>query len=96
MTPTLDAQTLWLLGAGMVGRALHVVVTFNAQPWNRQRVVETILGGFAGVVLPGIPGFSDLRPWGQIVMAMVVCYAAADFLVNFARKLAARFRPPAV
>lgn len=88
--PTLDAQTLWLLGAGFAGRLLHVFVTFNRQPWTRQRVVETILGGCGGVVLPSVPGFTELGPWAQILMAATIVYAAADFLINAARQIGAR------
>jgi hypothetical protein len=90
--PALDAHTLWLLGAGMAGSFLRTWVTVTAETWSKRVAVETVLGGAGAVLLPSVPLFSGLSPWGQIVTAAVVSYAAADFTINFARQIAARFK----
>ena len=88
--PALDAQTLWLLGAGAVGSGLHAWVTFSAATWNRQAAVETILGGLGGVLLVNVPYFPSLGPWSQVTVAVLVTYAASDFAINLAKQVGAK------
>lgn len=88
-----DAQTLWMLGAGMAGSFLRAWVTFSRQTWSKQAAVETVLGGLGALLLPSVPLFSGLGAWGQIATAAVVTYAASDFTINFARQIAAKLRP---
>ena len=88
--PPLDAQTVWLIGAGMLGAALHASVTFTRATLSRESIVQTFLGGFGAVLLPYVWGFDDLRPWGQIVVAVIVTYAVPDFTINIARQIAVR------
>jgi hypothetical protein len=90
LMPPMDATTLWLLIAGVAGSFLHAAATMTRATFTRQTAIETILGGLGGVLLPNIPFFNDLRPWGQIVIAAVVCYAAGDFVINLARQIGAR------
>jgi len=87
-----DAQTLWLLGAGMLGSFAHAYVTFSSadMAWNRQHAVETVLGGLGGLLLPNVPLFSGLSPWGQIVIVLVTTYAVPDFAINLTKQLRAK------
>ena len=88
--PPLQPLTLALLAAGMLGSFLHAWVTFSSKTWTRQALVETVLGGLGGLLLPGVPWFSGLGPWAQLVLAVVVPYAAGDFILNLARQFGAK------
>lgn len=88
--PMYDSLTVWLLGAGMLGSFGQALITFNRETWTRGNFVQTLLGGLGGVLLGSIPFVSDIKPWGQIVLALVVCYAAPDFIINSAKQIAAK------
>lgn len=90
MMPPLDASTLWLLGAGMLGSFLHAWVTFSSATWTRQATVETLLGGLGGVLLPNVPYFAALSPWSKLVVAILITYAASDFAINLAKQIGAK------
>lgn len=88
--PVLDPQTVWLAGAGVLGAGLHAAVTLTRETLSRSAVVQAVLGGLGAVLLPYVWGFSDLKPWGQIVVALILTYAVPDFTIETARQIGQR------
>lgn len=94
--PALDAMTLWLVGAGLLGSFAQAAVSFSRQTWTWRSVVQTVMGGLGGIVVPIVPGVAALPAWWQILLTLVMTYAVPDFTVNAAKQIAYRLRPPDV